>query len=113
MGSAAGRGADLSVVTSDNPRSEAPLDIISDIEPGLREAGTAALTDAEASMQHRGYLIEPDRAAAIRRAVALSRPGDVILVAGKGHETTQEIAGKLLPFDDRAELRQALQGAIA
>jgi UDP-N-acetylmuramoyl-L-alanyl-D-glutamate--2,6-diaminopimelate ligase len=110
MGSAAGRGADLCVVTSDNPRSEPPNAIIGDIEPGLREAGMAPLTEAEASEGRRGYLIEPDRGTAIRRAVALSRPEDVILVAGKGHETTQEIAGRLLPFDDRSELHRALEG---
>jgi UDP-N-acetylmuramoyl-L-alanyl-D-glutamate--2,6-diaminopimelate ligase len=113
MGSAAGRGADLCIVTSDNPRSESPLAIINDIEPGLREAGMASLSDGEAAEGRRGYLIEPDRAAAIRRAVALARPDEVILVAGKGHETTQEIAGQRLPFDDRIELRRALEELAA
>ncbi len=108
MGSAAGRGADLCVVTSDNPRSEAPLAIIEDILPGLGEAGIPALTEGEAREGRRGYLVEVDRAQAIRRAVSCARPGDVILVAGKGHETTQEIAGRKLPFDDRVELRRAL-----
>jgi UDP-N-acetylmuramoyl-L-alanyl-D-glutamate--2,6-diaminopimelate ligase len=108
MGSAAGRGADLCVVTSDNPRGEPPLAIIEDIVPGLREAGVAPLDEAEARAGKRGYLIEVDRARAIRLAVACARPSDVILVAGKGHETSQEIAGMKLPFDDRVELRRAL-----
>jgi UDP-N-acetylmuramoyl-L-alanyl-D-glutamate--2,6-diaminopimelate ligase len=108
MGNAAGRGADLCVVTSDNPRSESPLAIIDEIVPGLAEAGLSALSEAEAREGRRGYLIEVDRARAIRSAVVCARPSDVILVAGKGHETTQEIAGRKLPFDDRIELRRAL-----
>jgi UDP-N-acetylmuramoyl-L-alanyl-D-glutamate--2,6-diaminopimelate ligase len=111
MGSAAGRGGDLCVVTSDNPRGESPLSIIEDIVPGLREAGASALDEVQAREGKRGYLIEVDRARAIRTAVACARPSDVILVAGKGHETTQEIAGEKLPFDDRVELRRALAEA--
>ena len=93
MGRAVAAGADLAVVTSDNPRSEDPLAIIAEILPGLGAA------------EHR---VEPDRAAAIRLAVGLARPGDVVLIAGKGHEPYQEIGGVKLPFDDRAVAREAL-----
>ncbi|MCK6521019.1 UDP-N-acetylmuramoyl-L-alanyl-D-glutamate--2,6-diaminopimelate ligase [Myxococcota bacterium] len=92
MAQAATEGADLVIATSDNPRGEDPLAILHAMEPGLRH-------DA---------LLMPDRAEAIRRAAALARPGDVLLVAGKGHETTQEIAGVKHPFDDRLALRAAL-----
>ena len=94
MAQAASEGADVVIATSDNPRSEDPLAILDDMAPGLRP-------DA---------LIVPDRAEAIRRAAALARPGDVVLIAGKGHETTQEIAGVKHPFDDRIALRDALFG---
>jgi len=93
MGEAASRHADFVVVTSDNPRSEEPARIIAEILPGVRAA----------------HAVEPDRRAAIRLAVARSRPGDVIVVAGKGHEPYQEIAGERLPFSDVDEARAALE----
>jgi UDP-N-acetylmuramoyl-L-alanyl-D-glutamate--2,6-diaminopimelate ligase len=93
MGAAAAEGSDLVFVTSDNPRSEDPAAIIADILPGL--AGGA-------------HAVEPDRAAAIRAAVAAARPGDILLVAGKGHETTQTVGTAVLPFDDRHVLAEAL-----
>jgi UDP-N-acetylmuramoyl-L-alanyl-D-glutamate--2,6-diaminopimelate ligase len=76
------------VITSDNPRSEDPVAIIDEIVPGAREGGGA-------------YLIEPDRRAAIRIAVSEAGPGDVVVIAGKGHETSQELAGRTVAFDDR------------
>ena len=79
MGAAATEGADLTVITTDNPRSEDPLDIITDVERGAAEGGGR-------------YVVEPDRRAAIRLALAEARPGDVVVVAGKGHETEQELA---------------------
>ncbi|HEX3459365.1 MAG TPA: UDP-N-acetylmuramoyl-L-alanyl-D-glutamate--2,6-diaminopimelate ligase [Acidimicrobiales bacterium] len=94
MGEVAGRLADLVVLTSDNPRSEDPLEIIAQVAAGIGP-GTELIT-------------EPDRSAAIARTVALGRPGDVIVLAGKGHETTQELADRRIPFDDRAVARQAL-----
>jgi UDP-N-acetylmuramoyl-L-alanyl-D-glutamate--2,6-diaminopimelate ligase len=101
MGRAATSLADLTIVTSDNPRSEDPLAIIAEIEPGAREGGGA-------------YLIEPDRRAAIARAVREAADGDVVVIAGKGHETYQELADRTIPFDDRAvaaeEIRAALGG---
>lgn len=87
MGKACAELADFSVVTSDNPRDESPEAIIGDILSGM--AG------------HQNYIVEPDRRAAIRAALARAVPGEVVLVAGKGHEATQEIAGRYLPFDDR------------
>ncbi len=87
MGKAAGEGSDFVVVTSDNPRSEEPLAIISEIEPGLKASGVQ-------------YAIEPDRAAAIRLALEAAKAGDVVLIAGKGHEKEQFLAGRTIPFDD-------------
>ncbi len=99
MGRAATSLADLTVVTSDNPRSEDPRAIIDDILPGAREGGGA-------------YVVEPDRRAAIRLAVREARPGDVVVIAGKGHETGQEIAGRVIPFDDRAVAREELRAML-
>jgi UDP-N-acetylmuramoyl-L-alanyl-D-glutamate--2,6-diaminopimelate ligase len=87
MGQAAGQGSDFVVATSDNPRSEDPCAILAEIEPGLRSTGIQ-------------YLVEPDRAMAIRRALEAATPGDVVLIAGKGHEKTQILADRTIPFDD-------------
>jgi UDP-N-acetylmuramoyl-L-alanyl-D-glutamate--2,6-diaminopimelate ligase len=95
MGAAAGRGSDLCVLTSDNPRSENPKAILDDVLPGLEESGVR-------------YLVEVDRARAIRALLAEARPHDIVLIAGKGHEKTQTIAGELLPFDDAAVATEAL-----
>jgi UDP-N-acetylmuramoyl-L-alanyl-D-glutamate--2,6-diaminopimelate ligase len=89
MGRVAAEGSDLVVLTSDNPRSEDPLAIIAEALVGVRETVTECL-------------VEPDRAAAIKLAVGRARPGDIVLLAGKGHEKVQEIAGQKLPFDDVA-----------
>jgi UDP-N-acetylmuramoyl-L-alanyl-D-glutamate--2,6-diaminopimelate ligase len=87
MGSAAGEGSDLCMLTSDNPRSEDPLAILGDVLPGLQESGVR-------------YLVEPDRARAIRALLAEARAGDIVLIAGKGHEKTQTMGSEALPFDD-------------
>lgn len=87
MGQAAGEGSDFVVATSDNPRSEDPLAILAEIEPALRATGTQ-------------YAVEPDRAGAIRLALKAAAPGDVILLAGKGHEKEQILADRAIPFDD-------------
>jgi UDP-N-acetylmuramoyl-L-alanyl-D-glutamate--2,6-diaminopimelate ligase len=94
MGAVAARWSDVIVVTSDNPRSEDPMAIIGEIRSGMGD-------DVEA-------VIEPDRAEAIRMAVGQAREGDVVLLAGKGHETTQVTGDRVMPFDDRAEARRAL-----
>ena len=92
MGAAAASLADVAILTSDNPRSEDPLAIL------------AAMLDGVLSVpqeERARVIIEPDRAAAIAQAVTLASPGDVVVVAGKGHETGQYVAGSVLPFDDR------------
>ncbi len=98
MGRAATSLSDVAILTSDNPRDEDPAEIIEEVldgvGPGTR--GASAL------------IVEPDRRAAIRRALADARAGDAVVIAGKGHETYQEIAGRRLPFSDVDEARQAL-----
>ena len=95
MGKVAARLADRLVVTSDNPRSEDPRAIIDEIMQGVGGASDAAVSD-------------PDRRAAIRRAVAEARRGDIVLIAGKGHEGYQEIGATRQPFSDAAVAREAL-----
>jgi UDP-N-acetylmuramoyl-L-alanyl-D-glutamate--2,6-diaminopimelate ligase len=95
MGRAAADGADVAILTSDNPRSEDPRAILAEMAVGAPDA-----------------LQEADRRAAIARAVALARPGDAVVVAGKGHETGQEAGGVVAAFDDRQVLRKALQSAL-
>jgi UDP-N-acetylmuramoyl-L-alanyl-D-glutamate--2,6-diaminopimelate ligase len=102
MGAAAAYGADTVVVTSDNPRSEDPLAIVSAILDGAREAARESGATVHA---------EPDRAAAIALAVGLARPGDTLVVAGKGHEQGQVFADHTVPFDDRTALRAAIVDA--
>jgi UDP-N-acetylmuramoyl-L-alanyl-D-glutamate--2,6-diaminopimelate ligase len=102
MGAAAASLADVAILTSDNPRSEDPLAIL------------AAMLDGVLSVpqdDRARVTVEPDRAAAIAQAVTLAAPGDVIVVAGKGHETGQYVAGAVLPFDDRAVTASALERA--
>jgi UDP-N-acetylmuramoyl-L-alanyl-D-glutamate--2,6-diaminopimelate ligase len=103
MGAAAA-AADVVLVTDDNPRTEEPAAIRAAVLAGARQA--ARTSGAE-------VLEVPDRAQAIRRAVALAGPGDVLLVAGKGHEQGQEIAGRVHPFDNRDQLRTALAAGTA
>jgi UDP-N-acetylmuramoyl-L-alanyl-D-glutamate--2,6-diaminopimelate ligase len=109
MGQAAGEGSDLAVVTSDNPRAEDPDEIISQILPGLEKAGARRISPGKAKAGEKGYLVEADRKGAIELAAQLAKAGDVIVVAGKGHEPYQEIDGERRPFDDRAVAEAALQ----
>ncbi|WP_079074665.1 UDP-N-acetylmuramoyl-L-alanyl-D-glutamate--2,6-diaminopimelate ligase [Streptomyces atriruber] len=100
MGAAAARLADTAVLTSDNPRGEDPLAILATMLAGA----------ADVPAHERGDVaVFEDRAAAIRAAVVRARPGDTVLVAGKGHEQGQDIAGVVRPFDDRQVLREAIQ----
>ncbi|RMF46157.1 MAG: UDP-N-acetylmuramoyl-L-alanyl-D-glutamate--2,6-diaminopimelate ligase [Deltaproteobacteria bacterium] len=109
MGEVAARIADLVVVTSDNPRSEDPQAIITEILPGVEAAGAVKLDrPAFAPAGQTGYLVEPDRRRAIETAVALLEEGDLLLVAGKGHEDYQIIGSERLHFDDREEVRRAI-----
>jgi UDP-N-acetylmuramoyl-L-alanyl-D-glutamate--2,6-diaminopimelate ligase len=89
MGRAAGEGSDFVVATSDNPRSEDPAAILAEIEPALKSTGIA-------------YTVEVDRASAIRLAIEAAKRGDVVLLAGKGHEKEQILADGTVPFDDAA-----------
>ncbi|WP_423247020.1 UDP-N-acetylmuramoyl-L-alanyl-D-glutamate--2,6-diaminopimelate ligase [Streptomyces pratisoli] len=100
MGAAAARFADTALLTSDNPRSEDPLAIIAAMLAGA----------AEVPAHERGdVLVDADRAAAISAAVARAEAGDTVLIAGKGHEQGQDIAGVVRPFDDRQVLREAIE----
>ncbi|GAG33041.1 unnamed protein product, partial [marine sediment metagenome] len=98
MAKVAEKMADFVVVTSDNPRSEEPLAIIEDIKVGFNSAAK--------------YAVEPDRRKAIVRAVREAGPGDILLIAGKGHETYQIFADGVTHFDDREELRTAIRAKL-
>ncbi len=105
MGELAGRLANLAILTSDNPRTEDPLKIIAEVEAGLTSAGLIRIEEARAN-DSTGYLVEPDRRGAIAIALRLARPGDVVLIAGKGHEDYQLVGNRVLKFDDRAVVRE-------
>ena len=98
MGEAAGRGSDFVVLTSDNPRSEDPLAIMNDALVGLQRSGTK-------------YRTQPDRRAAIAMAIQEARAGDIVLIAGKGHEKVQITSAGPIPFDDVEVARQVLGAA--
>jgi UDP-N-acetylmuramoyl-L-alanyl-D-glutamate--2,6-diaminopimelate ligase len=95
MGEAAGKGSDFAVLTSDNPRSEDPLAIMNDAVVGLQRSGSK-------------YVLEPDRRAAIGIAIGEARPGDIVLIAGKGHEKVQVSRTGSIPFDDVEVAREVL-----
>jgi UDP-N-acetylmuramoyl-L-alanyl-D-glutamate--2,6-diaminopimelate ligase len=95
MGEAAGRGSDFVVLTSDNPRSEDPRAIINDAMVGLQRAATK-------------YIVEPDRKKAIAEAIQEARPGDIVLIAGKGHEKVQVTRDGSVAFDDVQVARDVL-----
>jgi UDP-N-acetylmuramoyl-L-alanyl-D-glutamate--2,6-diaminopimelate ligase len=96
MGEAAGSLSDLVVLTSDNPRSEDPLRIINDVVVGLQKSNAK-------------YRIEPDREQAIAAALEEAGPGDIVLLAGKGHETYQVLRDGAIDFDDREKARSILR----
>jgi UDP-N-acetylmuramoyl-L-alanyl-D-glutamate--2,6-diaminopimelate ligase len=96
MGQVAGEMSDLVILTSDNPRSEEPLQIMNDVLVGLRRTDTRTI-------------VEPDRATAIRKAIEEANAGDIVLLAGKGHETYQIFADRTIHFDDREVAREALK----
>jgi UDP-N-acetylmuramoyl-L-alanyl-D-glutamate--2,6-diaminopimelate ligase len=98
MGEAAGRGSNFVVLTSDNPRTEDPLGIMNDALVGLQRSGTK-------------YLMEPDRRSAIKVAIERAAPGDIVLIAGKGHEKIQISRDGTVPFDDVLVAREVLSAA--
>ncbi|HMD33111.1 MAG TPA: UDP-N-acetylmuramoyl-L-alanyl-D-glutamate--2,6-diaminopimelate ligase, partial [Candidatus Acidoferrales bacterium] len=97
MGEAAGSLSDLVVLSSDNPRGEDPRNIINDALVGLQRTGCE-------------YMIEPERAQAVAMAIERARPGDIVLLAGKGHETYQVLRDRTIDYDDREEARRVLRG---
>lgn len=96
MGEISGRLADFSILTSDNPRLEQPMDILNAIEAGIKPTGAP-------------YVVIENRREAIRYAMQMGQPGDVIVLAGKGHETYQDIGGQKLPFDEKVVVRELLR----
>jgi len=96
MGGAAGRLSDVVVLSSDNPRGEDPLMIINDAIVGLQRTSAKVL-------------VEPDRGRAVELALDQARPGGMVLLAGKGHEKTQVLKGRTIPFDDREVARLILR----
>ncbi|MGD9366296.1 MAG: UDP-N-acetylmuramoyl-L-alanyl-D-glutamate--2,6-diaminopimelate ligase [Desulfobacteraceae bacterium] len=112
MGGIAARLSDLAVVTSDNPRTEPPLQIIEEIVAGVRLACDLqyAPEELKRGFKAKGYTVIADRREAIAMAVSVSRPGDTVLIAGKGHEPYQLIGREKFPFDDRLEAEKALAG---
>jgi UDP-N-acetylmuramoyl-L-alanyl-D-glutamate--2,6-diaminopimelate ligase len=109
MGEAAAKRADALIITNDNPRSESPVDIAKPIERGARAGGLRELDLGAIARGDRGYAVDFDRARAIEAAVLEASPGDVVLIAGKGHETYQIIGSEKRHFDDREEARRALE----
>lgn len=100
MGETAGRYADFSIITSDNPRTEDPASIVADLEAGIKPTGG-------------DYICIVDRREAIEYAIMNARPGDVIILAGKGHETYQIFKDKTIHFDERDVVREALEKLAA
>jgi len=112
MAAVAVKYSNLSIFTADNPRTENPLDILEQMRCGAVEAGGKGLNENQAAVED-GFVVIPDRRAAIDFACRLSDPGDLLLVAGKGHEDYQVIGTKKIHFDDREELSRALNKTTA
>ncbi|MDZ4696576.1 MAG: UDP-N-acetylmuramoyl-L-alanyl-D-glutamate--2,6-diaminopimelate ligase [Deltaproteobacteria bacterium] len=106
MGEIAARLSDVAIVTSDNPRTEDPAAILEHVVLGVKQAGVI-LKAAAALAGENGACIEPDRRAAIECAIGIARPGDVVLIAGKGHEDYQILGQQKFHFDDRESARRA------
>jgi len=115
MGAIAGSFCDLAIITSDNPRTEDPLAIIHDITQGIRKTANNPYSHAQlrSRPQEKGYTIEPDRKRAIKLGINASKPNDIVLIAGKGHETYQIIGQESKPFDDRMMAIEALSSKPA
>jgi UDP-N-acetylmuramoyl-L-alanyl-D-glutamate--2,6-diaminopimelate ligase len=112
MGEIAGRLADVAVLTSDNPRTESPLAIIAEVEAGLAASAMQRI-DERAATTFPGYVVEPDRRAAIALALRISSPGDIVVIAGKGHEDYQLVGSQRLDFDDRVVVRDLVSDQAA
>jgi UDP-N-acetylmuramoyl-L-alanyl-D-glutamate--2,6-diaminopimelate ligase len=112
MGSVAVQGADLCVLTSDNPRSEDPQTILGEVEAGARQAGGVRVDAGELADAARGYCALVDRGEAIAAAIRCARSGDTVVLAGKGHETYQIVGTERRHFDDREEARAAIANLV-
>jgi UDP-N-acetylmuramoyl-L-alanyl-D-glutamate--2,6-diaminopimelate ligase len=113
MGAIAGHYSDLAVITSDNPRTEDPAAIIEEIEEGMRAESIREMDQKEVSggFKKKGYVKVLERREGIRLAIRLAKTADVVIIAGKGHEDYQIIGRERLPFDDRYEIKEALNSA--
>ena len=111
MGEVAGRYSDLSILTSDNPRTEDPFAIMDEVERGLKSLPLEEWhrSKMDSWRSKKGYLKIPDRREAIQMAIHLAQPFDTVLIVGKGHEDYQIIGKERIPFDDRVEARKALE----
>jgi UDP-N-acetylmuramyl-tripeptide synthetase len=111
MGEIAARLCDLAIITSDNPRTEDPMAIINHIIEGALKAKGRQFQPADLGngFKQKGFTVEADRKQAIRLGIAVSKPGDTVLIAGKGHETYQILGSTTIDFDDRHEARLALR----
>ncbi len=111
MGAIASKLSDLCIITSDNPRTEPPMEIIDQIQKGVQNNSLYKYTpdDLKNGFFRKGYVIEPNRKDAIRLGIMVSGQGDTVLIAGKGHETYQIIGKTSVAFDDRAEAKIALE----
>lgn len=112
MGSIACDLGNLTIITSDNPRTESPLEIIKQILEGIRPSGIREYKPSELKngFTKKGFVVEPDREKAISLGILVSRPGDIVLIAGKGHETYQIMGTETIPFDDRTVAGKVLGG---
>ncbi len=108
MGEAATAYSDLVIVTSDNPRTEDPMEIIREIETGIRTPKFSDISEFEQQPHTKGYLVLPDRGEAIAAAIGIADTADIVLIAGKGHEDYQIIGSRKLSFDDRKIARERL-----
>jgi UDP-N-acetylmuramoyl-L-alanyl-D-glutamate--2,6-diaminopimelate ligase len=121
MGEIAAKLGDLLVLTSDNPRTEEPVGIIREIEAGVRRAGLKKISTSNLEIRdpglgtreskletQKGYWVEPDRRASIRSALRHARAGDLLLIAGKGHEDYQILGDRWCHFDDREVVAEEL-----
>jgi len=113
MGKIAGRLADVVILTSDNPRTEEPLKIIEEIESGVRATACTRVAQEALGQKRVGaeYAVVPERRAAIQRSIEVARAGDLVVIAGKGHEDYQIVGTKKMHLDDREEVRRALAEA--
>jgi UDP-N-acetylmuramoyl-L-alanyl-D-glutamate--2,6-diaminopimelate ligase len=114
MGEIAAQLSDIVIVTSDNPRTEEPMSIIAEVEAGVLRSGKPKISRPQRETQgpeletEKGYYLEANRREAIRIALCSARPGDLVLIAGKGHEDYQILGKEKIHFDDREVAREEL-----